>query len=128
MHDAENTLVASEPIRVVGKDRIELDNAHGREKVNQSIAVWGGLMKGIEQDKTLLDMVIAAGPPSEVWKIRLGIVGDRSKKAAQDKVKNEFEKLTFRGKVSNSDHVARAKGFVLKLIRASRCTHIWTKY
>ena len=38
-HDAGNTLVTSEPIRVVGKERAELDNAYGREKVNQSIAV-----------------------------------------------------------------------------------------
>ena len=33
-HDAENALVTSEPIRVVGREQAELDNAHGREKVN----------------------------------------------------------------------------------------------
>ena len=65
--DAENVLVTSEPIRVVGKERVALDNAHGREKVNQSIAVWTGLVKGIERDQTLLDMAIIAGSPSEAW-------------------------------------------------------------
>ena len=35
-HDAETALVTSEPIRVVGKKRVELDIAHGKERVNQS--------------------------------------------------------------------------------------------
>ena len=64
-HDAKNALVTSDPIRVVGRERAELDSAHGREKVNQSIAVWTGLVKGIEKDKTLVDMVITAGWSSE---------------------------------------------------------------
>ena len=48
-HDAGNAFVTSEPIRVVGRERAELDSAHGREKVNQSIAVWEGPVKGIEK-------------------------------------------------------------------------------
>ena len=52
-HDAGNALVTCEPIRVVGKERAELDNAHGREKVNQSIAAWAGQVKRMERDKTL---------------------------------------------------------------------------
>ena len=39
-------IVTSEPVRVVGKDREELDNAYGREKVDQPIAVWAGLVTG----------------------------------------------------------------------------------
>ena len=54
---------------MVGKDRDELDNAHGRENVNQSIAVWTGLANQIVRDKTLLDMVITAGSPSEDGKL-----------------------------------------------------------
>ena len=67
----------------------------GREKANQSIAVWTGLLKGIERDETLLDMVITAGSPSETWKILLGMVDESSDEAAQDKEKKEFEELTF---------------------------------
>ena len=43
-------------------------------------------MKGIEQDKTPLDMVNTAESPSEAWKILLSMVGESSE-AAQDKVK-----------------------------------------
>ena len=67
-HHAENAIVTSEPIHVVGKDRVELDSTHGREKVNQSIAVWTVLVKGIERDKTLLNMVFTAASSSEAWK------------------------------------------------------------
>ena len=58
--------INSEPIRVVGKERVELYNARGREKLNQSIAVWTGLKKETERDKTLLHvMVITTGSPSK---------------------------------------------------------------
>ena len=50
-------------------------------------------MKGIERDKTLLDMVITAGSLSETWKILLSMVGESSE-AVQDKAMKEFEKLT----------------------------------
>ena len=62
--------------------------------MNQSIAVLTGLVKGIERDKALLDIVITAGSPSEAWKILWSMVGESSE-AAQDKVKKEFEELTF---------------------------------
>ena len=48
-YETENALVTSKPIRMVGKERIELDIVHKREKANQSIAVWTGLVKGIEE-------------------------------------------------------------------------------
>ena len=73
-----NVLVTELPVRVVGNERPELESIRGREKVNQSIAVWTGLVKGIEKDKTLLDMVITAGSPSEAWKILLGLVRESS--------------------------------------------------
>ena len=63
LHEARNTLVSEDPVRVVGRERSELESTHGREKVNQSIALWTGLVKGIEKDKTLLDMVITTSPP-----------------------------------------------------------------
>ena len=63
-------------------------------KVNQSNVVWTGLVKAIEKDQTLLDMVITAGSPSEAWKIFLSLVGESSE-AAQDRVKKEFEDLFF---------------------------------
>ena len=91
-HDAGNALVTSEPIRVVGKERAELDSAHRRKTVNQSIAVWTGLMKGIGQDKTLLNMVVTAGSLSEAWKIIWNIVRESSE-AAQDKLEKEFKEL-----------------------------------
>ena len=91
MHEAGNVLVTEDPARVVGHERSELENIHGKEKVNQSIAVWTGLVKGIEEDKTLLDMVITAESPSEVL---LSLVGENSE-AAQDRLKKEFEELSF---------------------------------
>ena len=108
-HVAGNALVTDEPVRVVGHERSELDSIHGREKVNQSIAVWTGLVKGIEKDKTLLDMVITAGSPSEAWKILLSLVGESSE-AAQDRTKKEFEELSFEiGRESMRDYIAKAK-------------------
>ena len=91
---AGNVLVTKVPVIVVGNERPELENIHGREKVNQSIAVWTDLVKSIEKDNTLLDMVITAGSPSEAWKILLSLVGVSSE-AAQDRVKGEFEELSF---------------------------------
>ena len=112
---AGNVLVTKVPVIVVGNERPELENIHGREKVNQSIAVWTGLVKVIETDKTLLDMVITAGSPSEAWKILLSLVGESSE-AAQDRVKGEFEELSFEiGRESMRDYIARAKAVVMKL-------------
>ena len=92
-----------------------MDGTHGREKVNQYIAVWTGLVKGIEKDKILVDVVITAGSPSEAWKVLLSMV-DKSSEAAQDRVKKEYEELTFEiKKKSIRDYVARAKVLVMKL-------------
>ena len=99
-----------------GRDRDELDNAHGKENVNQSVAVWTALVNGIERDKTLLDIILTAGSPSEAWKSLLSMIGDESSEAAQDKVKREFEGLNFRaGNDFIRDYVARAKALVFKL-------------
>ena len=114
-HVAGNALVTDDPVRVVGHERSELESIHGKEKVNQSIAVWTGLVKGTEKDKTLLDMVITAGSPSEAWKILLSLVGESSE-AAQDRIKKEFEELSFEiGRESMRDYIARAKALVMKL-------------
>ena len=109
LHEAGNALVTEDPVRVVGHERSELEITHEREKENQSIAVWTILVNGIEKDKTLLDMVITAGSPSEAWKILLSLVGESSE-AAQDRVTKEFEELFFEvGKESMRDYIARAK-------------------
>ena len=84
-------------------------------KVNQSIDVWTGLVKGIEKDQTLLDMVITAGSYSEAWKTLCSLAG-KSSEAAQDRIKKEFEELSFEvGKESLRDYIARAKALVMKL-------------
>ena len=62
-----------------------MDNTHGRAKVNQCFSAWTGLAKGIKRDKTLLNMVIRVGSPSEAWKNILSMVGESSK-AAYDKI------------------------------------------
>ena len=112
---AGDVLVTEIPVRVVGNERPELESIHGREKVNQSIAVWTGLLKGVEKDNTFLDMVITAGSPSEAWKILLSLVGESSE-AALDRVKKEFEELSFEiGRESMRDYIARAKPLVMKL-------------
>ena len=107
-HEAGNALVTDDPVRVVGRGRSELDSTHRRENVNQSIAVWTRRIKGIENDKTLLDMVITAGSPSETWKILLSLVGESSE-ATQDRIAKEFEELSFKvGKKSIKNYIARA--------------------
>ena len=79
-------------------------------------------MKGIERDKTLLDMVIIVGSPSEAWNIILGMVGESSE-TAQDKVKKEFKEVAFEiGKESIREYAARAKAFVMKLDQHSVST------
>ena len=40
LHEAGNALVTDDPVRVVGRERSELESTHGREKVGRSIAVW----------------------------------------------------------------------------------------
>ena len=60
-------------------------------------------------------MVITAGSPSEAWKILLSLVGESSE-AAQDRIKKEFEELSFEiGKESMRDYIARAKASMMKL-------------
>ena len=67
-------------------------------------------------------MVITAGSPSEAWKILLSLVGESSE-AAQDRVKKEFEKISFEiGKESIRDYIARAKALVMKLEQNSVST------
>ena len=68
-HGTDSALITDESIHVVDKERRELDARHGKESVNKAIAVWSGLVKAIEKDKTLLDMIITTGSPSEAWKI-----------------------------------------------------------
>ena len=82
---------------------------------NQYIAVWTRLVKGIEKGKTLSYMVTTAGSPSEAWKILLSLV-DESSEAAQDRVKREFEELSFEvGRETMRDYIVRAKTWVMKL-------------
>ena len=115
LHEAGNAPVTEDPVRVVSHERSGLEITHGREKADQSIAVWTGLVKGVEKDKTLLDMVITAGSPSEAWKILLSLVGESSE-AAQDRVKKEFEELSFDvGKESTREYIARGKASIMKL-------------
>ena len=63
MHEGGNARVTDDPVRDVGRERFELKSTHGREEVDRSIAVWTLLVKGVEKDKTLLDMVITTGSP-----------------------------------------------------------------
>ena len=71
---------------------------------------------------TLLDKAITAGSSSEAWKILLSIVG-KSSEAAQDKVKKEFEELTFEiEKEPIRGCVATAKAFVIQLEQNSVST------
>ena len=58
-----------------------------------------------------------AGSPSEAWKHLLSTIDDESTDAAQDRIKKEFEGLTFRAENEPiRDYVARrAEAMVLKL-------------
>ena len=60
-------------------------------------------------------MVITAGSPSEAWKILLSLVGESSETAHQDRVKREFEELSFEvGKETMRDYITRAKALWTK--------------
>ena len=84
-----NALVTTDPIDVVGREQAEQDSAHGREKVNQSNAVWTELVKKIKKKKQFYScMAITVGSPSEAWKIPLSLVGESSE-AAKNRLKKE---------------------------------------
>ena len=78
-HKSEDALSYSLPIiMTTKKSRSELEVEYGRRNVEQLLVVWSALMKAVEKDKTIADIVAEAKAPSEAWKILNSIVEDDS--------------------------------------------------
>ena len=56
---SEDALSSSRPVILTGdKSRRELEIEYGRQIVAQSLAVWNGLTKAVEKDKSMADIVV----------------------------------------------------------------------
>ena len=57
----------------------------------QSLAVWNGLTKAVEKDKTIADIVVRAKAPSEARKILKSMVEDDNNDRAREMTKKQFD-------------------------------------
>ena len=63
---SEHALSNSRPVILTGdKSRRELEIEYGRQIVAQSLAVWNGLTKSVEKDKSVAEIVVRAKDTSE---------------------------------------------------------------
>ena len=73
----EGTLNHSRPIIMTGDNsRGELEREYGKQIVAQSLTVWNGLTKAVQEDYMIADIVVRAKAPSEAWKILQSMVED----------------------------------------------------
>lgn len=79
------------PIQVIDKGRGELDEKHGSQAVSKSNDVSSGPVNVIKRDKTLLDIIIITGSPSQPWKILCSMV-DETSVIAHDSSQSTFLK------------------------------------
>ena len=81
---SEDALNHGRPIIMAGDNSCrELEREYGRQIVAQSLTVWNGLTKAVNKDKTIVDIVVRAKAPSEVWKILKSMVEDDSSERAK---------------------------------------------
>ena len=76
----------------------------------QSLTVWNGLTKAVENDKSIADIVVRAKAPSEAWKILKSMVEDKSSDRARELAKKQFEELSM-----NDDESIRSLSHALSL-------------
>ena len=81
----------------------------------QSLTVWNGSTKAVENDKTTADIVIGAKAPSSAWKILKSMIEDNSSDRAREQAKKNFEGLSLDGAQSTKEYVARAKSLTLNV-------------
>ena len=95
--------------------RRELENEYGRQIVAQSLTVWNGLIKAVEKDKTIADIVVRAKAPSEAWKILKSMAEDNSSERAKEQAKKNFEGLSMDNAETTKEYIARAKSLALNV-------------
>ena len=101
---SEDALTNSRPVILTGdKSRRELEIEYGRQIVAQSLAVWNGLTKAVEKDKSVAEIVVRAKAPSEAWKILKSMVEDDSSDRAKEQAKKNFEGLSMDSAESMKD-------------------------
>ena len=89
---SEDALNHSRPIIMTGDSSLrELEREYGRQIVAQSLAVWNGLTKAVEKDKTIADIVVRDKAPSEAWKILKSMVEDDSSERAKEQAKKTLK-------------------------------------
>ena len=97
------------------KSRRELEIEYSRQIVAQSLTVWNGLMKAVEKDKSVADIVVRAKASSEAWKILKSMVEDESSDSARELAKKQFEELSMNDDESMKEYIARAKSLALNI-------------
>ena len=116
---SEDALSHSRPIIITGDNsRREWEREsgeYGRQIVAQSLTVWNGLTKAVENDKTIADIVVGAKAPSEVWKILKSMIEDDSSERAREQAKKQFGKLSMDDTESIKKYIARAKSLALNV-------------
>ena len=81
----------------------------------QSLTVWNGLTKAVENDKSVAEIVVRAKAPSEAWKILKSMVEDDKSDRAKEQAKKNFEDLSMDSAESMKEYIARAKSLALNV-------------
>ena len=113
---SEDALSNSRPVILTGdKSRRELEIEYGREIVAQSLTVWNGLIKAVEKDKSVAEIVVRAKAPSEAWKILKSVVEDDNSDRAKEQAKKNIEGLSMDSAESMKEYIAHAKSLALNV-------------
>ena len=113
---SEDALNHGRPIIMTGdKSRRELEREYGKHIVAQSLTVWNGLTKSVEEDKTTADMVVRAKAPSEARKILMIMVEDDNSDSTRELAKKRFEELSMNDDESMKEYIARTKSLALNV-------------
>ena len=79
----------------------------------QSLTVWNGLTKAVENDNSVAEIVVRAKTPSEAWKTLKSMVEDDKSDRAKEQAKKNFEDLSMDSAESMKEYIARAKSLAL---------------
>ena len=113
---SEDALSNSRPVILTGdKSRRELEIEYGRQIVAQSLTVWNGLIKAVEKDKSVAEIVVRAKAPSEAWKILKSVVEDDNSDRAKEQAKKNIEGLSMDSAESMKEYIAHAKSLALNV-------------
>lgn len=66
--NCDNALFANESMKMIGVEREEIEHRNYRSLLEQCLTPWSGLMKSLERDEALLNMLISEGTVPGAWK------------------------------------------------------------